>query len=351
LVAANKADAVGLESDAGEFHGFGFADVFPISAEHGNGIGEMLDSLVAEPGVGSPTEREGPEERSRQGARAQRRSEPDTRELKLAIVGRPNVGKSSLLNRLLGEERAIVSPLAGTTRDAVDTLLETPQQKFRIIDTAGIRRKGKTLAMAEKLSVVMARKSLERADVAIVVLDAEQGVAALDAAIAGYALEEGCSIILALNKWDALENKKTGTPAAFERKVREQMKFLSWAPVITISALKGQRVEKLLPLVIRANNARKVRIPTARLNEFFEREIRQRSGIVLAKTHKGSRLHVQYLTQIGVRPPTLVVFTAGGKAGLHFSFLRYLENRLREEFDFFGTPIRIVERHKSKARR
>jgi GTP-binding protein len=272
------------------------------------------------------------------------------RELRLAIVGRPNAGKSSLLNRLPGEERAIVSPVAGTTRDAVDTLLKTPDQAFRLIDTAGIRRKGKTLEMAEKLSVVMARKSLERADVAIVVLDAEQGVSALDAAIAGYAVEAGCSIILALNKWDTLENKKTGTPAAFERKLREQMKFLAWGEVVTTSAVTGQRIHKLLTLAIRANKARNTRIPTSRLNDFFEREVRQKSGIAPAKTHKGSRLHVQYITQISVRPPTFVVFTAGGKAGLHFSFLRHLENRLREEFDFFATPIRIVERHKSKRR-
>ncbi len=347
LVAANKADATRLESDAGEFHGFGFADVFPISAEHGNGIGEMLDLLVTELRGTSPTVREGSDESESSNAGYQLAPQ----ELRLAIVGRPNVGKSSLLNRLLGEERSIVSPVAGTTRDSVDTLLETDAQTFRIIDTAGIRRKGKTLAMAEKLSVIMARKSLERADVAIVLLDAEQGIAALDAAIAGYAFAEGCSIILALNKWDTLENKKTGTPAAFERKVREQMKFLSWAPVITISALKGQRVGKLLPIAVRANKARKVRIPTSRLNDFFEREIRQRSGVVPAKTHGGSRLHVQYLTQIGVRPPTLVVFTSGGKPGLHFSFLRHLENRLREEFDFFATPIKIVERHKGKRMR
>jgi len=272
-------------------------------------------------------------------------------ELRLAIVGRPNVGKSSLLNRLLGEERAIVSPVAGTTRDSVDTLLKTSEQTFRLIDTAGIRRKGKTLAMAEKLSVVMARKSLQRADVAIVLLDAEQGIAALDAAIAGYAVEAGCSIILAINKWDTLEDKKTGTAAAFERNLREHMKFLSWASVVTISALSGQRVPKLLPVAMKANEARDVRVPTSRLNEFFEREIRQRSGITPAKTYKGSRLHVQYITQIGVRPPTFVIFTAGGKAGLHFSFLRHLENRLREEFGFFATPIRIIERHKSKGRK
>src|SRR5436305_9841186 len=224
IVAANKADAVNWESDAGEFHSFGFDDVFPISAEHGNGIGEMLDAITEGLRSRSPTVTEGQSEPpavaggqievSREDAKAQSYAK---RDLKLAIVGRPNVGKSSLLNRLLGEERAIVSPMAGTTRDAVDTLLKTDEQTFRLIDTAGIRRKGKTREMAEKLSVIMARKSLERADVAIIVLDAEEGIAQLDAAIAGYAVEAGCSIILTLNKWDALEGKLTGTAAAFER--------------------------------------------------------------------------------------------------------------------------------------
>ena len=343
LVAANKADATGLESDAGEFHGFGFSDVFPISAEHGNGIGDMLDSLVTSwPGL---------DEDSRKGAETQSDAEVAPRELRLAIVGRPNVGKSSLLNRLMGEERAIVSPVAGTTRDTIDTLLKTDTQTYRIIDTAGIRRKGKTTAMAEKLSVVMARKSLERADVAIVLLDAAQGIAALDATIAGYAVEAGCSIILALNKWDLLEDKDTASGTKFEQKVRQEMKFLAWAPVVTTSALTGQRVQKLLPLAARANAARNLRVPTSRLNDFFEREIRQKSGITPAKTYKGSRLHVQYITQTGVRPPTFVVFTAGGKAGLHFSFLRHLENRMREQFDFFAAPIRIIERHKSASRK
>lgn len=339
IVAANKADTASWESDAGEFHTFGFAEVFPISAEHGNGIGEMLDALTSE-----LADSEGP---GTDAGEPQAGMPP----LHLAIVGRPNVGKSSILNRLLGEERAIVSPVAGTTRDSVDTLLETPEQKFRIIDTAGIRRKGKTTAMTEKLSVIMARKALERADVAIVVIDAEQGIAALDAAIAGYAVEAGCSIILAVNKWDTVENKETGTPFAFERRLRDQMKFLSWGEVVTISALTGQRAQKLLPLAIRANKSRRTRVATSRLNDFFQREIKQRSGITPSRTHKGSRLHVQYLTQIGVRPPTFVVFTSGGKAGLHFSFLRHLENRLREEFDFFATPIRIIERHKSKKKR
>ena len=336
LVAANKADAERLETEAGEFYRFGFDEVFAVSAEHGNGLGDMLDALT-EGLAAAPLVEE------KEGA---------AREIRLAIIGRPNVGKSSLLNRLLGEERVIVSPLAGTTRDAVDTVLEVGDQSFRIIDTAGIRRKGKTDEMAEKMSVLMARRSLERADVAIVVIDAADGVAALDANIAGYAHEAGCSIIIVVNKWDALENKVTGTPAAFERNLRDKMKFLEWAPVITISALTGQRVERILPLVLRANEARNRRIQTSQLNAFFERAVSQpRGGSAPAPVKGGlSRLHVQYMTQVGVRPPTFVLFTAGGKPGLHFSYERYLQNRLREEFDFFATPLRIVERHRRKKR-
>jgi GTP-binding protein len=337
LIAANKADAERLETEAGEFYRFGFEEVFPVSAEHGNGLGDMLDALTA--GL-----EEAPLVLEKEGA---------AREIRLAIIGRPNVGKSSLLNRLLGEERVIVSPLAGTTRDAVDTVLEVGDKAFRIIDTAGIRRKGKTEEMAEKMSVLMARRSLVRADVAIVVIDAADGVAALDANIAGYAHEAGCSIIIAVNKWDALENKVTGTPAAFERNLRDKMKFLEWAPVITISALTGQRMERILPLVLRANEARNRRIPTSQLNAFFERAVSQpRGGSAPAPVKGGlSRLHVQYMTQVGVRPPTFILFTAGGKPGLHFSYERYLQNRLREEFDFFATPLRLVERHRRKNRR
>lgn len=341
LVAANKLDAARLEDEATEFYRFGFAEVFPVSAEQGNGLGDLLDELVTSFESRSPTVREG-SPASGLSEDAGGTPEAPVRELRLAIVGRPNVGKSSLLNRLLGEERVIVSAVAGTTRDAVDTVLRTPEQTFRLIDTAGIRRKGKTDEMAEKLSVIMARKSLERADVAIIVVDAEQGVAGLDATIAGYASEAGCSIIIAVNKWDALENKLTGTPAAFERDLRQRMKFLEWAPVIMISALKGQRVDKLLPLALRANQARNRRITTSQLNGFFARGIEQPRGI--------SGLHVQYLTQVSTRPPTFVVFTSGGRAGLHFSYERYLQNRLREEFDFFGTPIRLVERHKGRKR-
>ncbi|MFN2491303.1 MAG: ribosome biogenesis GTPase Der [Pyrinomonadaceae bacterium] len=341
LVAANKSEASRVEAQATEFYRFGFQEVFPVSAEQGIGLGELLDAVLdvlkEVPKTDTVVESDLSEKR----------------EVRLAIVGRPNVGKSSLLNRLIGEERVIVSPVAGTTRDAIDTLLETPEHNFRLIDTAGIRRKGKTGEMAEKLSVVMAMKSLARADVAIILVDAEEGVTALDAHIAGYAHDAGCSIIIAVNKWDALEDKKTGTVSEFERAVRDRMKFLDWAPVITISALKGQRVEKILPLAVKANEARNLRIPTSQLNAFFESAVSQpRGGSAPAPVKGGvSRLHVQYMTQVGTRPPTFVLFTSGGKAGLHFSYERYLKNRLREEFDFFATPLRIIQKHKKRRQR
>jgi GTP-binding protein len=338
-VVANKVDVKKLEDEYTEFYQFGFAEVFPVSAEQGIGLSELLDVLIQQL---HKSNNELPAEQ-----------EP-TKELRLAIVGRPNVGKSSLLNKLIGEERVIVSPLAGTTRDAVDTILETPEQRFRIIDTAGIRRKGKTEQMAEKLSVVMARKSLERADVAVILIDALDGVAALDANIAGYAHDAGCSIILAINKWDAVKNKGTNSAAEFERKLRDKMKFLYWAPVITVSALTGLRVDRILPLAQRAHEARLRRIPTSQLNAFFEREVGPAGGGggTPAPARGGaSRLRVQYITQTGVAPPTFVVFTAGGNPGLHFSYERYLLKRLRGAFDFFATPLRIIERHKKSGKR
>ncbi len=339
LVAANKSESARVEATATEFYKFGFEEVFPISAEQGIGLGELLDALIQ--GLERAPD-------SGEGVIASHK-----RELRLAIVGRPNVGKSSILNSLLGEERAIVSPVAGTTRDATDTLLETPDQLFRLVDTAGIRRRGKTAEMAEKLSVVMAMKSLKRADVAIVIVDAEEGVTALDAHIAGYAFDAGCSIIIACNKWDAVKNKETSTSAQFERNVRERMKFLDFAPMIMVSALTSQRVEKLLPLAVRANEARNRRISTSHLNAFFEDAVSQPRGGGAPAPVKGgvSRLHIQYMTQAGVRPPTFVVFTSGGKAGLHFSYLRYLQNRLREQFDFFASPLRIIEKHKVRKKR
>lgn len=331
VIAANKAESRRVEDEAGEFYRFGF-ELAPISAEHGTGVGDLLDVVF--------------DTLQFDGTEIDSENEP----IKLAIIGRPNVGKSSLLNKILGEERVIVSPIAGTTRDAIDTDLTLDGQEFLLIDTAGIRRKGKTTEMAEKLSVIMARKSLERADVAILIVDAIEGVTGLDANIAGYAVDSGCSIIIAVNKWDAVEEKGTGTVGEFERELRMQMKFLDWAPVVTISALTGQRVTKILPLVARAFEARKRRIPTAQLNRFFEDAVRQpKGGSAPAPVGGGvSRLKVQFIAQAGIRPPLFILFTSGGKPGLHFSYLRYIENRLREEFDFFAAPIRLVERHKKK---
>jgi GTPase len=342
FIAANKAESKKVEEEAGEFYKFGF-EITAVSAEHGSNVGDLLDQVFEI--------LEFPEEEE----------EEKERPIRLAIIGRPNVGKSSILNSLLGEERVIVSPIAGTTRDAIDTDLVVDGQQFQIIDTAGIRRKGKTTEMAEKLSVIMAKKALERADVAIMVIDGEEGITNLDASIAGYALDSGCSIILAVNKWDLVPEKETNTIYRFEESLRQKLKFLEWSPILTISALTGQRVQKILPLVAKAFKARDLRITTAKLNEFFERNIRQPKGISSgniggnAPSRAGkSTLHVQFLTQAGIRPPLFVVFTSGGtggKAGLHFSYTRYIENRLREEFDFFATPIKLVERHKSKGKK
>ncbi|MCD9185259.1 MAG: ribosome biogenesis GTPase Der [Pyrinomonadaceae bacterium] len=335
FIAANKAETRKVEEEAAEFHQFGF-ELIPLSAEHGTSVGDLLDAVFD-----VLTFEEEQEE------------EPSD-EIKLAIIGRPNVGKSSLLNKILGEERVIVSPIAGTTRDAVDTHLTVDGQKFLIIDTAGIRRKGKTTEMAEKLSVIMAKKSLERADVALMVIDAVEGVTALDANIAGYAVESGCSVILVVNKWDIIPEKETNTIYRFEDDLRQKMKFLHWAPMVTISALTGQRVTNILPLVVKANEARNLRIQTSKLNRFFEENVSQPKGGTAPAPVKGgfSRLKVQFLTQGGLRPPLFVLFTSGGdKGGLHFSYLRYIENRLREEFEFFATPIRLKEKHKTKGKK
>jgi len=335
FIAANKSETRKVEEEAGEFFRFGF-ELTPLSAEHGTSVGDLLDNVFEVLDFGEEVDE----------------GEPD--QIRLAIIGRPNDGKSSLLNNILGEERVIVSPIAGTTRDAIDTELVVDGQKFQIIDTAGIRRKGKTTEMAEKMSVIMARKALERADVAILLIDAVEGVTALDANIGGYAVDSGCSIIIVVNKWDALEEKETNTVYEFERDLRRQMKFLEWAPMVTISALTGQRVPKILPLVVEANKARNTRVPTSQLNKFFEENISQPRGGTAPAPMKGgvSRLKVQYLTQGGIRPPLFVLFTSGGnKAGLHFSYMRYIENRLRDEFGFFATPLRLKEKHKTKPKK
>jgi GTPase len=324
FVAANKVDSAKLEADAMEFERWGFAAVFPVSAEHGDGIGDMLDAMLEI--LPAPETRE-----------------EQHREIRLSIVGRPNVGKSSLVNRLTGAERVIVSPIPGTTRDAVDTEIEYEGTAFRLIDTAGIRRKGKTELMAEKISVIMARRNLEQADVAILLIDAIEGATALDATIGGYAHEAGASLIIAVNKWDAIE-KDTYTIKAYEERIRDMMKFAAYAPIVFISAKSGLRVTKLLELAKQAHEERNKRIPTSELNRFFERHLEQPR----ASTPSKYPLRVLYITQAGTRPPTFVLFTSSRspRAKLHFSYERYLENRLREEFTFFATPIRIKQRRK-----
>lgn len=324
FIVANKSDSARVGDHAAEFHQFGYDEVFPVSAEHGVGIGDLLDAIIERLPV------------------VEFRKEKND-EINVAIIGRPNVGKSSLINKLLGQERVIVSPIPGTTRDAVDSVFEATGEdgkpiKLRFVDTAGIRRKGKTNEMAEKLSVVMARKHIERADVVLMVIDAIEGVTALDANIAGYAHEAGRSLIVLVNKWDAIE-KDTNTVYRTEEKIRDAMKFLDYAPVITISALTGQRVVRLPELIAKANAARNLRIPTAELNQFYAEYLEQPKGLSSAKRP----LKVKYITQAGIRPPTFVLFTNSHKP-FHFSYERYLINRLREAFDFFATPIRVKQK-------
>lgn len=324
FIVANKSDTTRVSEHAAEFHQFGYDGVFPVSAEHGAGLGDLLDAIIERLPV------------------VEFRKEK-AEEINVAIIGRPNVGKSSLINKLLGQDRAIVSPIPGTTRDAVDSVFETKGEdgkpiKLRFVDTAGIRRKGKTNEMAEKLSVVMARKHIERADVVLMVIDAIEGVTALDANIAGYAHESGRSLIVLVNKWDAIE-KDTNTVYRQEEKIREAMKFLDYAPIITISALTGQRILRLPELIAKANSARNLRIPTAQLNQFYDEYLEQPKGVSSAKRP----LKVKYITQAGIRPPTFVLFTNSARP-FHFSYERYLINRLREAFDFFATPIRVKQK-------
>jgi GTP-binding protein len=318
-LAVNKVDTARHSPLAAEFHRLGFPDVFPLSAEHGLGVDDLLDHVTAN--IPPPT------------AAA---AEPQEL-VRVAIIGRPNVGKSTLLNRLLNEERSIVTPLPGTTRDAVDAEFERDGLHFRFVDTAGIRRKGKTKLLAEKLSVIQARKHLERADVALLILDAVEGVTALDTHIGGYAHESHRSVVVVVNKWDAVK-KGPATTSEYLRTIRRRMKYLDYAPVVFVSALKGQRLNKLLPTVVEVARARRRRVSTGEMNRFLAEVDFQR---VSSPSGRPTRLY--YLTQAAAAPPTFVAFTnRSGK--LHFSFERFLENRIRERFGFAGTPIVIKSR-------
>ncbi len=345
FLAINKIDTEKQQALANEFHRLGIRELFPISAEHGRGIDELLDAVLEALPSEDRITTEGTEDTGEESAS----------EIKVAIIGHPNVGKSTLLNRLTGSERAIVSPVPGTTRDAVDEVVERDGQRFRFIDTAGIRRKGKTHLMAEKLSVVMARKHLEAADIALLVIDATEGVSQLDAAIAGYAHESGRSVIIVVNKWDLVisgqkqpvsqaktariqESKRPADRAAYEQRLRYGLKFLSYAPVLFISATNGKGAEKILPMLEKVASERRKRIPTAEMNRFLKQVDFDRASVPASK-----RVKIYYMTQAAVAPPTFILFT-DRKVRLHFSYQRFLENQIRRAFGFLGTPIWIKNR-------
>jgi GTP-binding protein len=323
LVAANKADNEAREQAAYEFYALGLGEVFAISALHGTGVGDLLDEMVSVlPAVDEA-------------------DEPDA--LKIALVGRPNVGKSSLLNKLLGEERAIVSAIPGTTRDATDTYLTWEDRPVLLIDTAGIRRRGRIERGIEKYSVLRSIKAMARADVVVLLLDAQDLVTAQDAHVAGYVLEERRSIIVLVNKWDLIE-KDTYTMDAYTKQIRADLKFLDYVPVLYISALTGQRVHKLLPLAFQVYEERMVRIPTGELNRIVED-----ATIRHSPPHKaGKRLKFLYATQASVDPPTFVFFVNDTRL-VHFSYKRYLENQIRKRYGYLGTPLKLVFRSRGKA--
>ncbi len=314
-LAVNKADTGSRQDLAHQFYEFGIPDVFPISGEHGTGVDALLDHVVGE----TPAEEAGP-------------AAGPADHIKVAIIGRPNVGKSTLLNALTGAERAIVSPIAGTTRDAVDETVTREGTEYVFIDTAGIRRKGKTKAMAEKLSVVMARRHIRMAHVVLLVLDAAEGVVGLDATIAGYAHEGGRGIVVCVNKWDEVEGHKGQKRNEFERKIRDQFKFLEYAPVAFLSAKTGAGVERLFPLIREVYESASRRIPTGELNRFVEQL-------------RFEERKIYYMTQASIRPPEFVAFTDRG-GPLHFSHERYLVNQIRRRFGFRGTPIVFKTRAK-----
>ncbi|MCB8939060.1 MAG: ribosome biogenesis GTPase Der [Ardenticatenaceae bacterium] len=326
LVAANKLESTNLTNNVYEFYELAVGEVFPISALHGYGTGDLLDALVTAVPPSPPDD------------------DKEDNSIKIALLGRPNVGKSTLVNKLLGEERVIVSPIAGTTRDAIDTKIKWHGQDFTLIDTAGIRRRGKIDPGIEKYSVLRAMKALKRADVVLMLLDAETGIIAQDAHVAGMITDETAGAIVLVNKWDAIE-KDSYTMKEYEDKVRQELNFLPYMPVLFISAMTGQRVSRILPHVIDVNEARYQRVPTSALNKFMRDAITQHPP----PGKGGSRAKFFYATQASVAPPTFVFFV-NNPDWLNFGYKRYLENRLREQWPFTGVPIRLFFRARSEDR-
>ena len=328
LLVINKLDGMKGGAPDGGFYGLGFDAVLALSAAHGAGVPELLEALRARL----------PFHRTPEEAAAHDPSE----ELRFALIGRPNVGKSSLTNRLLGYERSLVSEVAGTTRDTVDTVFHVKDKVFRLIDTAGIRKKGKTFEGAEKLSILKAKQAMARADVSLLLLDAVEGATHQDAVIAGYAQEAGAAVILVVNKWDLVE-KDTHTIYGAEEDLRRSLGFLHHAPMIFLSALTGQRVSKLFGMIEQLAAAHAQRVSTGELNRFL------RESVAAMSPHAvdGKLPKLYFMTQVGVRPPSFVI-KANTDRGLHFSYVRYLENRLREQFGFHGVPLRISVQKKQK---
>ena len=349
LLAVNKIDTEKMEEQMGEYRRLGIREVLPISAEHGSGIGDLLDHVFATLTFPEPkAEPQAVEEEQEEGeSRHRTHGEFQQHETSIAIIGRPNVGKSTLLNVLTGSSRAIVSPIAGTTRDAVDEVITYDGDQFRFVDTAGIRRKGKTKMMAEKLSVVMARRHLEAADVALLVIDATEGVTSSDATIGGYAHESGRSVILVVNKWDLVTNARTdGKPPAdkeiFEEQVRNVLKYLAYAPIVFISASEGKNIHTVLKLVKEIAAERRKRVSTGQMNRFLDKIDFQRATVPAA-----NKMRIFYMTQAAVAPPTFILFT-NRQVKLHFSFQRFLENQIRAAFGFRGSPIWFKVRAREK---
>ncbi len=325
IVAANKAESRSAREAAVEAYALGLGEVLSISALHGTGTGDLLDAVVdAFPAW--TTTGEGTDDST-----------------KIAIVGRPNVGKSSLLNRLLGEDRAIVSPIAGTTRDALDTHMEWEGTSITLIDTAGIRRRGRIDRGVEKYSVLRALSAIKRADVALLLIDAAAGVTAQDEHIAGFILEENTSVIVLVNKWDAIE-KDTHTMVGYTKQLRAALNFLDYVPILFVSALTGQRVQKILPSAVEVHAARYERAPTSELN----RLVRGAAARHAPPSKSGRRLKIYYATQAAVDPPTFVFFVNDPRLA-HFSYQRYLQNQIREQFPFRGTPLILRFRARGEA--
>jgi len=357
FLAVNKVDSTKLEAEAENFRTLGIQNLYPVSAEHGTGTAELLDEILKIIPASADENHEellpAPEEAEQQDGLPSDDDAQETpqrherRETKVAIIGHPNVGKSTLLNVLTGTSRAIVSPIAGTTRDAVDELIEKDGNTYRFIDTAGIRRKGKTRLMAEKLSVVMARKHLEAADVALLVIDAVEGVSALDATIGGYAHESGRSVIIVVNKWDLIGPARTDgrMPAdrdIYEKQVRRALKFLDYAPIVFVSASAGKNIDKIFRALELVAAERRKRIGTSQMNKFLESVDFDRASV----PHR-QQVKIFYMTQAHASPPTFILFT-DKDVKLHFSYERFLENQIRKRFGFVGTPIWIKNRARSK---